>query len=125
MASGPRAGERERTLAFYEIVKVASNGVTTARMSHVDWESALKALKDMKLGQRVHEGPTRTLVGEVMLVDDQHHLKLMKVRDRQAWLSVFRPDAESIAALDLGDGGVLLEESIVCFLDYGNIIGLV
>ncbi|MCC3275426.1 hypothetical protein LJ753_06025 [Arthrobacter sp. zg-Y20] len=115
--------QRERTIGFYEIVEVDPKG-NTVRMNHVDWSRTLAALDGTKLGDRVFEGRNRTLIGETISHNGELHLKMMRVRDESAWISVYRPSADSVEDLDLNDSA-LLETSIVSFLNFGNIIGLI
>lgn len=121
-ARGPKV--KERTINFYEIVKWV-NRSKNDRMKHADWNAIMESIEGVPLKDRVYEGPTRVLIGEVMKVDGQRHLKLMLVRDEGAWLSVYDPSAESIDDLNLGDTGQLLETSIIAFLPFGNVIGII
>ncbi|WP_157780373.1 hypothetical protein [Leifsonia xyli] len=116
--------DRVRTINFYEIVKWV-NRSSNERLPHSDWDEILSGLDGVKLSDRIWEGPDRTLIGEVLRVDGQRHLKLMLVRDQDAWLEIYNPDAESIAELNLGDAEQLLETTIVAFLGFGNVIGLI
>jgi len=121
-ASGVK--DRERTISFFELVK-AEGRAPGKRMEDADWNTILASIQDKPLGDRVFTGPLRTLIGEVMPVDGELHLKLLLVRDQDQWLSVYRPDADSIDDLDLGDAGQLVETTIVAFLPFGNVIGLI
>jgi hypothetical protein len=120
--TGPRA--RERTINFYEIVKYV-NATKNERMNQADWPSILSALGTEPLKNRVWSGPDRTLIGEVLRVDGSYHLKLMLVRDQDAWLDVYDTKADSIGELVLDDASQLLETSVIAFLNYGNIIGMI
>ncbi len=116
--------ELPRTVSFFEIVE--EKHPTNERMPHAEWQSILTVLAAQKLSARVWNGPDKTLIGEPLVIHDESiHLKLMKVRDQASWLSVYNEDAESIADLDLEDKTLLLETSIVAFLNYGNIIGII
>ncbi|ONI61100.1 hypothetical protein ALI44B_11425 [Leifsonia sp. ALI-44-B] len=95
------------------------------RMDHADWDGILGTIKEAPLRERVHTGPTRTLIGEVLSVDGELHLKLMLVRDEDAWLDVYNPEAQSLTELDLDDVERLVETSIVAFLSFGNIFGII
>lgn len=114
---------RERTIAFYEVVDVDKQG-ETSRMDQVSWDQVLKMLEGTKLGDRVYEGKDKTLIGEVLWHDGEPHLKLMSVRDESAWISIYRPDAESINDLETGNSA-LLETSIISFLAFGNVLGMI
>lgn len=119
---GPKV--RERTINFYEIVKYV-NLSTNERMKHADWQAILEQLANVPLRDRVWSGPDRTLIGEVMRVDSSYHLKLMLVRDQDSWLDVYNTQKDTIGELELDDASQLLETSIVAFLSYGNVIGLI
>ena len=121
-AKGPRS--RERTVNFYEIVKYV-NATKNDRMKQADWDGILTALSKSPLKKRVWNGPEKTLIGEVMHVDGSYHLKLMLVRDQDAWLEVYDTKADSIGELVLDDASQLLETSIIAFLPFGNVIGLI
>jgi hypothetical protein len=116
--------DRERTVNFYQIKKYRNHSVNE-KIAHSDWNTILGALETLPLGDRVYGGPTRTLIGEVLRVEGSLHLKLMLVRDQDAWLDVYDPTAQSITDLDLGASGQLLETSIIAFMPYGNVIGLI
>ncbi|MDA4893250.1 hypothetical protein PFZ55_40950 [Streptomyces sp. MS2A] len=120
--SGPKL--RERTINFYEIVKWI-NVTSNERMAQADWQAILKELASVPLRERVWNGPDRTLIGEVMHVDGAYHLKLMLVRDQDAWLDVYNEQKDTIGELELDDATQLVEPSIIAFLDYGNVIGLI
>lgn len=120
----PTIGARERTINFFEIVKVVGRS-DNQRMPHSDWDAILETIEDVPLAQRIYMGPRRTLIGEVMSVSGRRHMKLLLVRDQEAWLSVYDPSAESIDDLDLGEQGQLVETTIIAFLQFGNVIGMI
>jgi hypothetical protein len=120
--SGPKV--RERTINFYEIVKFI-NVSANDRMKHADWQAILEELGSVPLSKRVWNGPDRTIIGEVMRVDGALHLKLMLVRDQDAWLDVYDRRRDTVGELELDDASQLLETSIIAFLAYGNVIGLI
>lgn len=119
---GPKV--RERTINFYEVVKYV-NPSTNDRMEQIDWQATLDVLASVPLRDRVWNGPDRTLIGEVMHVDGKNHLKLMLVRDQDAWLDVYDAEADSIDELELAPNSQLLETTIIAFLSFGNVIGLI
>ncbi|OOB90487.1 hypothetical protein [Rathayibacter sp. VKM Ac-2630] len=116
--------ERERTINFFEIVKYLTR-TSSERMKHANWVEILGALRDLKVEQRIITMPSRTLIGEVLSVDGVLHLKLMVVRDEGSWLEVYNTKEAVIDALKIGNGSELLETSIIAFLPFGNVIGLV
>jgi len=115
---------KTRTINFFEIVRWI-NSSKSVRFDHADWQQVLKGLRHTDLEERVWDGGDRTLIGEVLFVDGTLHLKLMSVRDEAAWLEVYKPSAKSIEELTLGNDAVLVETSIVAFLGYGNVVGLI
>lgn len=115
---------RLRTITFFEIVRWV-NVSRSDRMEHRDWQALLAKLRALPLRQRVISGATRTLIGEALPYQDGFHLKLMVVRDEAAWLAVFDPEAESIDELEFDANNELLETTIVAFLPFGNVIGLI
>lgn len=121
-AQAPR--ERERTINYYEIVEYKS-ATHNERMQHVDWQGIFSKLEMVPLGKRVWSGPDRTLIGDILIVDGVRHLKLMRVRDESSWLEIYDPTASTVDELRLGEQGMLLETSIVAFLDFGNVVGLI
>jgi hypothetical protein len=115
---------RVRTINFFEVVQYV-NPSESKRFEHADWQELLKGLRHTELKERVWEGGDKTLIGDILFVDDTYHLKLMSVRDESAWIEVYDPAAYSIAELTLGTDNVLVETSIVGFLDFGNVVGII
>ncbi|MEC5185485.1 hypothetical protein RCH12_002962 [Cryobacterium sp. MP_3.1] len=115
--------ERERSINFFEIVKYKSPTVND-RMDHIDWQGVLKLVQGVPLKERVFVG-SKTLIGEALEVDGRLHLKLMLVRDEESWLEVYDEQQDSVENLNLGANGHLVETTIVAFLDFGNVIGLI
>lgn len=118
-----RVKERERTISFYEIVTLDQSG-GAVRTKQISWSDHLRNLEKVTLGDRVASTGESTLIGEVISHNGEVHLKLMKVRDEHSWVGIYNPSAQSINDLDLGSDA-LLETSIVCFLGYGNVIGMI
>jgi len=116
--------DRVRTINFFEVVEYI-NPTSSARFSHADWQDLLQQLRGTELQERVWDGGDKTFIGEVLFVNDTYHLKFMSVRDESAWLEVYNPAAYSIAELNLGTDNVLLETSIVAFLNFGNVVGII
>lgn len=114
---------KTRTITFFELKKI--DGVKLKRFKDTDWSSHLGKLAKQPLKDRVHKGTDRTLIGDILDADGAHHLKLMKVRDESAWLEVYDSAADAVSDLDIKDKQDLVETSIVCFLPFGNIIGVV
>jgi hypothetical protein len=118
-----RVRERERTISFYEIVSLDKDG-NGSRTKQISWSKHLEKLEKVKLGDRVSTAGPNTLIGEVISHNGEMHLKLMKVRDEDSWMGIYNPSAQSVNDLNLGNDA-LLETSIICFLGYGNVIGMI
>lgn len=114
---------KTRTISFFELVQIS--GTQTKRFAHTDWSKFFEILNKEPLASRVHKGPDRTLIGDFVSFDEALHLKLMKVRDESAWLELYDSTADSVSELEIEDKQDLLETSIVCFLPFGNVIGIV
>lgn len=123
LQSAGGTGERERTVSFYEIIW-SRNSSADERFEHADWQQILRMIEDAPLEKRVYRSPTKVIVGEVIRSEARAHLKLMLVRDIAAWLEIYDERQASIEPLELG-GREVLEASIVTFLDYGNVVGLI
>lgn len=77
------------------------------------------------LGDRTREIGGRLYIGEVIFAEEHAHLKLLKVRDREAWMGIYDAKAKRLEDIVQGDTSQLYETSIVSFLDFGNIIGII
>ncbi len=123
-SSGKAARTRERTVNFYELVQEVDSA-TNRQMGQADWYQILTYLDGRPLRERTVTVLDRTLIGEVLFYNEQAHLKLMKVRDEDAWLGIYDGDAHSVSDLDLPKNNQLYETSIVSFLSYGNVVGMI
>lgn len=99
-SSGKAARTRERTVNFYELVQEVDSA-TNRQMGQADWYQILTYLDGRPLRERTVTVLDRTLIGEVLFYNEQAHLKLMKVRDEDAWLGIYDGDAHSVSDLDL------------------------
>lgn len=114
----------ERTISFYRIVKY-KNAAANEPVAQIDWDKALTFLSEQPLSKRISEVGDRILIGEILFYDEHAHLKLLKVRDNEAWLGVYDGEKKSVTDLEYGENTQLYETSIVSFLEFGNVIGLI
>jgi len=114
----------ERTISFYRIVKYKTS-TTNQVVAQVDWNKVLTALSGQPLAKRTSNVGGRILIGEILFYDERAHLKLLKVRDIEAWLGVYNDQEKSITDLEFDEITQLYETSIISFLDFGNVIGMI
>lgn len=122
--STKRSRKLERTISFFELVKYKSASANE-QMQQVDWTRILTFLDGQTLGDRTREIGGRLYIGEVIFAEEHAHLKLLKVRDREAWMGIYDAKAKRLEDIVQGDTSQLYETSIVSFLDFGNIIGII
>jgi hypothetical protein len=112
---------RERTIGFYEIVTVV--GGKAQRAEPMDWDSTLADIARVPVAGRTHEGDAR-LVGTVATYNMQDHLLLHRVKDGGEWLSVINFDTGDLRELEQSVHEGYLDTSVVCFLPFGNVVGI-
>jgi hypothetical protein len=112
---------RERTVAFFEIVKVASG--EQVRMAQLDWQAALASLSTASLEDRMVSKES-TFVGHTVPVDGLDHVLLHRVKDAAEWLSVMDWTTGRWQELEQNASRGFVDTSAVCFLPFGNIVGL-
>ncbi|MFJ4090171.1 hypothetical protein ACIPYS_01200 [Kitasatospora sp. NPDC089913] len=92
-------------------------------MTQIDWDTALSALARASLEDRRVE-KEHILVGSVVTANDQDHLLLHRVKDNSEWLSVMNWNTGEWHELEQNASQGFLDTSAICFLPFGNIIGL-
>ncbi|GII89450.1 hypothetical protein Ssi03_74400 [Sphaerisporangium siamense] len=112
--------DRERTVAFYEIVSDKHE-----RMTQIDWPKILAGLFGAPIKDRMVRGRLRTLVGQVVTYQETDHLLLGKVKDAAEWIEQVNFEDGSIEQFNSAENRGLLETSVMCFLPYGNIVGMI
>lgn len=112
---------RERTIAFYEIVRSASG--EHERVPPLPIAEALGDLSRAPLERRRHDGD-RTIVGTVKALDDEDHLLLHRVRDRGEWLSRMNLATGEWQELESAAEEGYLDTSALFFVPYGNVVAL-
>lgn len=118
MASG------ERTISFYRILK-HKNTAANEPLAEIDWYKVLTFLSNQPLARRTSNVGGRILIGEILFYDEGAHLKLLKVRDIEAWLGVYNDQEKSVTDLEFDQTNQLYETSIISFLEFGNVIGMI
>lgn len=113
----------EKTIAFYRITRF--NPAGNEPMEQADWYKVLTAISSLPLAGRTTKVGSRVLIGEIYFHDERAHLKLAKVRDVAAWLGLLKDGATELEDFETEEGNKLYEISVVSFLDFGNVIGLV
>jgi hypothetical protein len=113
---------KERTVAFYEVVAAGSGA--QQRMDQLAWEEMLSALAKTKdVHERTFEADS-VFVGSVATVHEEDHLLLHRVRSPGEWLSVLNWETGEWRELESKASEGYLDTSVVCFLPFGNVLGL-
>lgn len=115
------AGTRKRSVAFYEIVR--AKDAVNARFEPLDWPTVLDNLKDASIAERrvIHDDDI--YLGEAIHLDNANHLVLARLRDGD--LQQVDWDSQRIDALELDGNRSVVDTSIICFLPFGNVIGVI
>ncbi|MER5424085.1 DUF6731 family protein [Streptosporangium roseum] len=82
-------------------------------------------MSQAKIKERTYPGKLRTLVGQVLTYEETDHLLLGKVKDADEWVEQINFEDGSIEQFDSAENRGLLESSVVCFLSYGNVLGMI
>lgn len=114
----------ERTISFYRILKYKT-AAKNEPLAQIDWYKVLTFLEGQPLARRTSNVGGRILIGEILFYEERAHLKLLKVRDIEAWLGVYNDQEKSVTDLEFDETNQLYETSIVSFLDFGNVIGMI
>jgi len=109
-------------VSFFEIVS-AAGGEARRMRSSLEWDTFLADLSQVPLAQRAVESDTQ-MVGTIATYDMQDHLLLHRVKDPGEWLSVVNWDTEDLRELEQSDREGYLDTSVMCFLPFGNIVGI-
>jgi hypothetical protein len=112
---------KDRTIWFYEIVTVTDGQATRTRQ--MDWDGALADVSRVPVTQRTVESDSQ-LVGSIATYNMQDHLLLHRVKDGGEWLSVMNWDTGDLRELEQSEREGYLDTSVVCFLPFGNIVGM-
>ncbi|GAA2938970.1 hypothetical protein [Streptomyces enissocaesilis] len=113
---------KERTVGFYEAV-VVKDGEAQRIPEPMDWDGALADLARAPVGARTHEGESR-IVGTTFPHNMEDHLLLHRVKEAGEWLSVINFDTGDLRELEQSAHEGYLDTSVVCFLPFGNVVGI-
>jgi hypothetical protein len=112
---------RQRTISFYELVDVIDG--EQKRVDHRDWNGVLARLALASFSERTFEADAM-LLGTVHTVQGEDHLLLHKVKAQEEWLSTIDMKTGEWEELELAATTGYLDSSVVAFLPFGNVIGL-
>ncbi|MEV8325079.1 hypothetical protein [Kitasatospora sp. NPDC056731] len=113
--------DRKKTVAFYEIVRPKEAG-EVRRMSHIDWQAVLSNLGGIPPQQRLYRDTSEVYFGEPVVAESAHHLGLARLRDGD----IQQVDWQNghIDHLQLDGDRSIVDTTVVCFLPFGNVIGV-
>jgi hypothetical protein len=112
---------KERTIGFFEIVTIRDG--QAVRTEELDWDGSLGDISRVPVSGRTFEADAQ-MVGTIATYDMQDHLLLHRVKDRGEWLSVMNWDTGNLRELEQNAHEGYLDTSVVCFLPFGNVIGI-
>ena len=113
---------KERTVAFYEIVAAKSGA--QERVAQLPWEETLAALaKKRDVSERTFESDS-VFVGSIVTIQEEDHLLLHRVKNPGEWLSVLNWKTGEWRELESKASEGYLDTSVICYLPYGNVIGM-
>ncbi|NAS22386.1 hypothetical protein GT755_11905 [Herbidospora sp. NEAU-GS84] len=102
---------------------VVSESGTQRRYPQFAWEEFLAAQARSTVGERTFDGNER-LVGNTTTIEEEDHLLLHRVKGQGEWLSVMNWDTGEWRELESKASEGYLETSVICFLPFGNIVGI-
>lgn len=112
----------QRTVTFYEVVAAAGK----ARMGQQPWSDVISGLSRATRAERVLETLAGDeLIGMTITYDDRDHLLLARVRRDDEWLERYKADTGEVEDLINDPESPFVTSSVVCFLPFGNIIGVI
>lgn len=112
---------RIRTVSFWEIVRAKDDH--NPRMEQVPWQHALEDLSSKPWGQRLFITPDGDqFIGEAKFYSDALHLLVGRIGSGDLHAVDF--DHGHIEDLRLDGNKGFIDLTTICFLDYGNIIGI-
>lgn len=112
---------RIRTVSFYEIVRAKDD--YNPRMEQTPWQEALEELSSKQWGQRLFTSPDGDqFIGEAKFYAGAMHLLVGRIGSGELHAVDF--DHGHIEDLRLDGNKGFIDLTTVCFLDYGNIVGI-
>ncbi|MGV9246729.1 hypothetical protein [Streptomyces sp. NPDC003710] len=112
--------QRKKTVAFYEVVRAKEAG--NLRFDHIEWREVLDNLSALSIHDRRMTHEDDVYFGEPIEFDNAKHLVLARLRDGD--LQQIDYEAQKIDALRLDGNRSVVDTTIICFLSYGNVIGV-
>ncbi|RKE19986.1 hypothetical protein BX266_3320 [Streptomyces sp. TLI_171] len=114
------AMSRVRTVAFYEVVR--AKDAQNARMEQVEWPLALERLRPRPAGRRTFATDEDHFIGEVVSGGGRDHLLIGRLGggDHQT----VDLDHGHIEDLRLEGNRGFIDTTTVCFLEFGNVVGM-
>jgi hypothetical protein len=109
-----------KTIAFFEIVR--AKDAQSPRMGAVDWQRALARIEGKSAEERIFASDTGSYIGQVVTVGGQKHLLVGKIGPGN--LETVDLDLGNIEELQLQGNKGTIETTAVCFLSYGNVVGV-
>jgi hypothetical protein len=116
---------RTRQVSFYEILQKSKDSQAHARITHQDWPSLVAQLSQAKPPDRLFTGPIDTLIGTTITWDEVDHLQLARVQTSDEWIQRWNKSQGEIEDIIDTEDSPFVASSIVCFLPFGNIIGVI
>jgi hypothetical protein len=117
---------RTRQVSFYEILQESKDNQPHVRLSQQqDWPSLVAQLSQAQPADRLLTGPIDTLIGTTITWDDVDHLQLARVQTSDEWIQRWNKSQGEIEDIIDTDDSPFVASSIVCFLPFGNIIGVI
>ncbi|WP_424534948.1 hypothetical protein ACOZ38_32860 [Sphaerisporangium viridialbum] len=83
----------------------------------------MAAIASSSVDERTFEGTAR-FVGNIATAEEEDHLLLHRVKGHGEWLSVMNWDTGQWRELESKAREGYLETSVMCFLSYGNVVGI-
>ncbi|MFE5089438.1 hypothetical protein ACFRCI_03365 [Streptomyces sp. NPDC056638] len=115
------ATSRVKTVSFYEVVHAKDDQYP--RMDEVPWQEALEEMSFKPAAQRTFTTPDRDrFIGETVFAADMMHLLVGRIGSGNH--QTVDLDQGHIEDLRLDGNKGFIDTTTVCFLDYGNIIGV-
>lgn len=119
-----RRRTKKHTISFWELVEKL-DGPDTKQLPEIDWHQAITSIGKLDFAQQFVEDDPSHLVGSALYYGEGAHLKLLRTRGEETWLSVCDLNSMSVEELELDNGKRLSETSVVAFLGYGNMFGII
>lgn len=111
---------RTGTVAFFEIVR-AKDGVNP-RMEHANWQTPLMEIESRSVSDRILTHAQHSYIGQSVRASNRFNLLIGRVGASE--LQTVDLDLGRIEEMRLEGNKGTIDTTTVCFLDYGNVIGV-